>query len=216
MVFGLDIITINAQIFFKFLLVFIMSFVFGVERQKAHKPVGFGTYVFVALGSCAFTVVAVEMGLEKYAGFVTAVITSIGFLGAGALIKTGDKVFGFTSAATIWVFSVIGAMVGMKQYFIAIFLYIMMWIVTLYDKYTERHGTGIYQKKVIITTNKIIDTEEIEASLGTKKHKLLEQDINKKENKAAFTYMVDGTKEQIDEIPKRLMKKDWFESFKGE
>ena len=76
----------------RFLLTFGFSFAFGLERQKAHKPVGFGTYAFVSSGACALSIAAVTLNKENPFSLLAAIVTGIGFLGAGALIKTSDKI----------------------------------------------------------------------------------------------------------------------------
>ena len=86
-------------IIFRFVLAFVLALLFGFNRQKAHKPTGFVTYIFVAIGSCALSMAAILIS-ENPLPLLAAIVTGIGFLGAGALIKTSDKVFGFTSAAS--------------------------------------------------------------------------------------------------------------------
>ena len=87
------------EVLLKFFLVFASSFIYGLNRQKSHKQVGFGTFILISVGSCALAVIAVDMGIENSIGIIGAIVTGIGFLGAGALIKSSDKVFGFTTAA---------------------------------------------------------------------------------------------------------------------
>ena len=51
------------EIVLRLVLVFALSFVYGFQRQKSHKPVGFGTFILVAVGASALAVAAAEMGL---------------------------------------------------------------------------------------------------------------------------------------------------------
>ena len=85
-------------IFLRLSITFFLSLVFGLERQYSHKPIGFGTFTFVAAGSSSLAIVAVALGFEHSIPLLSAIVTGIGFLGAGALIKTSDKIFGLTSA----------------------------------------------------------------------------------------------------------------------
>ncbi len=206
------------EIIIKFALTFVLSFLFGIERQRSHKPIGFGTFVFVAVGSCALGIVSIDLVKDNPLPLLGATVTGIGFLGAGALIKTNDKIFGVTTAASIWIFAILGIIIGIGEYFVAVVVYLLIWAVILYDNYLERNGIGLYQKKIFIKTNKIIDEKEIKPLLliGTKKFKLLEIDVDKRNNKLTMAYLIEGTKEEINRIPKKLFEKDWFDSCRVE
>ncbi len=149
-----------------------------------------------------------------------AVVTGIGFLGAGALIKTNDKTFGFTTAASIWVFAIFGIIIGVGEYLIGLSIYILIWIVILFDKLFEKQGVGYYQKRLIINTNKIIDEIEIKNLLllliGPKKYRFISVDVDRKNDKVSITYLIEGTAEEIRRIPNALFEKEWFDSCKIE
>src|SRR3989338_4516536 len=104
-------------------LTFILTMIFGLERQRAHKPVGFGTFTFIALGSCALAITAVDLVPENPVGLMAAVVTGIGFLGAGALIRSGDKIFGFTTSSSMWLFAIIGILLGVGEYLLGTLVY---------------------------------------------------------------------------------------------
>lgn len=198
----------------KFGLTFAFSLVFGLERQRSHKPIGFGTFIFVSLGSCGLAIVAVLMNPENPLPLLGAIITGIGFLGAGALIKTTDKIFGFTSAASIWVFSIIGLVIGVGEYLIGLMIYSLLWAVILIDKLLEKKGIGSYQKKVVITSNKPIDREELTSTLKIKQYHIVSMDVNKKSDEFSITILVKGSKSNINEVPKQLYKSAWVQSFR--
>ena len=200
----------------RFVITFVLSFLFGIERQYSHKPIGFGTYTFVAVGSCSLAVVAISLGLEHSIPLLSAIVTGIGFLGAGALIKTSDKIFGLTSAASIWAFAIFGLTIGIGEYTIGLMLYILVWIVVISDRFLERYGIGSYQKKVTIQTNKIINIKEVIAAAGIAKYKLLDIDIDKAHKKMTFHLYVEGKKEDINKIPDKIINQEWFEDVKIE
>lgn len=200
----------------RFIITFILSFLFGIERQYAHKPIGFGTYTFVAIGSCSLAVIAVALGFEHSIPLLSAIVTGIGFLGAGALIKTNDKIFGLTSAASIWAFAIFGLTIGIGEYVIGLILYFLIWIVVISDRLLERYGIGSYQKKILIQTNKIINIKEVIAMTGIHKYKLLDIDIDKAHKKMTLHLRVEGKKEDINKIPDRIINQEWFENVKIE
>jgi putative Mg2+ transporter-C (MgtC) family protein len=86
----------------------------GNERERRAKPAGLRTMALVALGSCVFTLVGYAFTSNSGdSGRVAAqIVTGIGFLGAGVLIRGSGGVHGTTTAATIWVVAAIGMTIG--------------------------------------------------------------------------------------------------------
>ncbi|KPK46181.1 MAG: hypothetical protein AMK74_01050 [Nitrospira bacterium SM23_35] len=192
----------------RFLIIFFMSLLFGVERQLSHKPIGFGTYTFVSIGSCGLTITALLLKIENPLPLLAAIITGIGFLGAGALIRTADKIFGFTSAASIWIFAIIGLVVGTGHFFIGLFMYGMIWIVIFIDKFLERRRIGSYQKKLLITTIKYLSKSELIDLLDTRKIKIFNIHFDKRNKEYTVGILVEGTRKEINEIPQKLQQKE--------
>ena len=81
---------------------FVLSLVLGLVRQKLGKPVGFGTFIFVAMGACALALTAVNVDAKNPFPLLASIVTGIGFLGAGTIIQVKDRVEGLTTAAGIW------------------------------------------------------------------------------------------------------------------
>ncbi|MFH1134282.1 MAG: MgtC/SapB family protein [Nanoarchaeota archaeon] len=210
----MDLLTIALRFF----LTFALTTPFGILRQKAHKPIGFGTYIYVSVGSCALAITALSYSPDNPLPLLAAIVTGIGFLGAGALIKTSDKIFGFTSAASIWLFAIFGLVIGSGEYPVAAFIYAIVWLVTLYDQQLERKGIGSYQRKLELTTKLMVSNKEIDEILGlaNAKHKLVSVEVDKKAETERFAYVIEGKKEEINRIPKLLFKKDWFVSCRVE
>lgn len=202
-------------IFFRIILTFALSFAFGMERQKSHKPLGFGTYTFVAIGACGLAIIATNVQSQA---LMSAIITGIGFLGAGALIKTGERIMGAVSAASIWLFASLGLMVGVGEYFIAIIIYALVWAILLFDKHLEEKGIGSYQRKLVITTNKMIGEKELKNyfAVHTKKHKMISVSIDKKNNKITLTYIIEGSRNSINNMIKEFYKEPWLDECKVE
>ncbi|GAC1390534.1 MAG: MgtC/SapB family protein [Vulcanimicrobiaceae bacterium] len=81
----------------------------GVQRQAAQKPAGFRTHLLVALACCAFAEVGRLTGDDR----ITAnVLQGIGFLGAGAIFRSGLTAHGLTTAASIWTVAAVGVAIG--------------------------------------------------------------------------------------------------------
>ena len=91
----------------------------GIEREFEHKPAGLRTIILVCLGSTVFMLIGIELGGAELARITAGVITGIGFLGAGAIIRAQGEVYGMTTAATIWLASGLGLAIGAGYYFLA-------------------------------------------------------------------------------------------------
>lgn len=94
------------------LICFFLSFFIGIERQYRHRSVGLRTTILVAMGSYLF--VSFSVLLNGYNIDVTRIaaqiVTGIGFLGAGVILKDGVKIRGLTTAATLWCTAAIGVL----------------------------------------------------------------------------------------------------------
>jgi putative Mg2+ transporter-C (MgtC) family protein len=104
----------------------------GLEREASDQPAGFRTHMLVALGSCLFTVIS-AYGFDAFLAdqpgpqvrydptrIAAQIVTGIGFLGAGAILRYGTTVRGLTTAASLWVVAAIGMAVGAGAYLISL------------------------------------------------------------------------------------------------
>ena len=106
----------------RLLLAALLGAVLGVEREWRHKDAGLRTNILIALGAALFTMMSIELtGAQGDPSRVAAqIVTGIGFLGGGAIIRTHGSVQGLTTAAAIWVNAAIGVAVGGGQYHLAV------------------------------------------------------------------------------------------------
>ena len=97
--------------------------VLGFEREWRKKYAGLRTNILIAIGSALFTMMSIDLSISS-GGDATRVasqiVTGIGFLGAGAIMRTGIGVKGLTTAAMIWVNAAIGVAVGGGEYALAV------------------------------------------------------------------------------------------------
>jgi putative Mg2+ transporter-C (MgtC) family protein len=99
--------------------------VLGIEREARARPAGTRTHALVALGACLFTVVGAhafpgDNGAPDPTRVAAQVVSGIGFIGAGAILRTRASVRGLTTAATLWVAAAIGLAAGAGAYFAAV------------------------------------------------------------------------------------------------
>ncbi len=149
----------------RLLLGFSLAFAVGLERQLRRKPVGFGTFTFVATGACALAIMALDIEETNPLPLLGGVITGIGFLGAGSLIRSQDRVFGFTTASLIWAMAAMGLAVGAGIYHLGLAFYGVVWLVIIADRVLELHGFGSHAKVLHLTLSNPVDLGEIQRLL---------------------------------------------------
>jgi len=92
----------------------------GVERELRNKPAGISTNCFVIGGACLFTFLSQSVDPNSPARIAAQVVSGVGFLGAGMILKTtGDKVTNLTTAASVWFAAAIGMAIGLGGYVVA-------------------------------------------------------------------------------------------------
>ena len=94
----------------RILVCFFLSILIGLERQYRHKTVGLRTNVLVSLGAFMFVCMSFNVSTNDTTRIAAQVVSGIGFLGAGIILKDGDRVKGLNTAATIWCVAAIGVL----------------------------------------------------------------------------------------------------------
>ncbi len=114
------------------LLAFILGGIVGFERERVRRPAGLRTHMLVSAGSACFTVASVYgfdgLGAASDPSRLAAqIITGIGFLGAGAIFRTGSMVRGLTTASSIWITAAIGIVAGLGMFWLALLTTLLTW-----------------------------------------------------------------------------------------
>ncbi len=117
----------SLQIIFRLFLAAILGGMVGLERELHEKAAGFRTHILVCIGSCLMMLTSLHI-FDVYKGLTTVdpariaaqVVTGVGFLGAGTIIRYGATVRGLTTAASIWAIAGVGLAVGSGFYLAAI------------------------------------------------------------------------------------------------
>ncbi|MDI6606092.1 MAG: MgtC/SapB family protein [Candidatus Omnitrophota bacterium] len=134
----------DLQIASRLILSVVLSGLIGFERQFHRRHAGLRTHILVALGSCLIMLTSLYV-FDIYKGIApldptriaAGVITGIGFLGAGTIIKEEEGVRGLTTAASLWVVASIGLAIGIGFFQAAVFTTILTLIVLYFLRYLE-------------------------------------------------------------------------------
>jgi putative Mg2+ transporter-C (MgtC) family protein len=98
----------------------LLGAVLGFEREVKQKTAGLRTNILIAVGSALFTLMSLELAPSGDPTRIAAqIVTGIGFLGAGAIMRTNSGVQGLTTAATVWVNGAVGVAAGGGAYHLA-------------------------------------------------------------------------------------------------
>lgn len=135
----------DLQIFGRLLLSVVLSGLIGMERQLHRKGAGLRTHILVCLGSCLLMLTSLyvfdiykDIAQPDPARIAAGVITGIGFLGAGTIIREREGVRGLTTAASLWVVAGLGLASGVGFYSAAIFTTILALAALFFLRYLER------------------------------------------------------------------------------
>jgi putative Mg2+ transporter-C (MgtC) family protein len=119
-------ISFQFDILVRLLMAALLGAGLGLEREVHGHPAGMRTHMLVALGSAVFTVLSIygfpkmpDTAATDPSRISAQIVTGIGFLGAGAIIKYGTNIRGLTTAASLWVVASIGLAAGVGAYFLA-------------------------------------------------------------------------------------------------
>jgi putative Mg2+ transporter-C (MgtC) family protein len=145
------------EIVFKLVLACILGGMIGLERESLNRPAGLRTYTLVCVGSALAMIVSIDIYMQYYQtvnadpGRIAAqVVSGIGFLGAGTIMREGASVRGLTTAAGLWVVACIGLSVGAGLYIPALVTTVLILFVLIYFIKFEEYFTGMREYKGLV------------------------------------------------------------------
>lgn len=150
----------------------VVGIMVGIERELSNHPAGMKTHSLVCLGAAITSIISQEMGFDismssaavavgakvDISRIASGVVSGIGFIGAGAIIKSkdGSVVTGITTAATVWISGCMGLAIGMGYYRVTLISFVMVLISTFFlkqfeERFIKNRGT---RRLVIVLGNK--------------------------------------------------------------
>lgn len=176
----------------------LLGFSIGLEREMTNKYAGLRTNILVCLGACLFTIISIygfpevsvtgdELGTRDTARVAAQVVTGIGFIGGGTVLRHGATVFGLTTAATLWVSASIGMACGAGMYGLALVATVLSILVLV--------SVRLFEKNVLISSTK--NTRRLKMSISC---------LNENSN-AIYDYIIENSK-HLREISRKLNKQD--------
>ena len=127
---------INLDFAVRILAAVVLGFLLGLERELTNKYAGLRTHILVCLGSCIFTIISIygfptfadgdnvivnqATGIRDTGRVAAQIVTGIGFIGAGTVLRNGPIIIGLTTAATLWISAAIGMTCGVGMFDVAV------------------------------------------------------------------------------------------------
>ena len=158
-------VALQVDLSFRLLVAAGLGLAIGFEREIHGHPAGLRTHMLVALGSALFTVLSIDGFLDKAAGtalvdptrIAAQIVSGIGFLGAGAILKDGIVIRGLTTAASLWATAAVGMAAGAGEHVIGVVAAVVI-IVSLWpiNAIADRlHGTNQPESQLRLSMKRV-------------------------------------------------------------
>lgn len=135
------------QLIIDVFLSFLAGFVIGAERESRGKDAGISTHTMVIIGSMLFTYMSSLVDPASESRIAAQIVSGIGFLGAGLIVKDGANVKNLTTAASIWVAGAIGMAFGFNYHAIGIIVTLVVTIIPRIPHFNKKSPESLLEAK---------------------------------------------------------------------
>ncbi|HEB75857.1 MAG TPA: MgtC/SapB family protein [Nitrospirae bacterium] len=218
--------TDSTETILRLLLGALLGGIIGFERQSHGRPAGFRTHLIVSLASVLIMIVSdnfyrtstLDPSIIRIdpARIAAGAITGIGFLGAGVIIKSGLTIQGLTTAACLWIVSVIGLAVGSGLYVPALTAFLITFIALWVLRRVEVRVPRLTYKILTLTTEPAAKEQDVAGVLREAGANIANIEYEMDRVKDEFTYHVSLTfrkKEVVDAILERICRLPYVKRF---
>ena len=193
----------------KIFLALMLGGVLGMERQYHDKPAGYATNCLICLGAMLFTILSEYMGAAggDHGRISAQIETGVGFIGAGSILRDGNKISGLTTAAGVWLVAAIGMAIGYGQYVLAAVAAASILIIQLGVRKTLRLVEFVKHYETIYLTCEpkwdIVNT--ITHKIEKQKVSVLKSEVTKLDNVFHVSIVATFTGHEFQNITKELL-----------
>ena len=194
----------------------ILSGLIGWERERLDKPAGFRTHILVGLGSTIIMIVSFSMAdlypemMPDVGRIAAQVVSGIGFLGAGTIIREGFSVKGLTTAASLWITAAVGLAVGVGFYLMAGVATFLVFVTLNYFNRAEKRIMNRGKRKLFCRTDETYQVLDQISEVLTREGVTLKKvniETAKFTGERIATMMLDiSEKSQMENISSSLLK----------
>jgi putative Mg2+ transporter-C (MgtC) family protein len=183
--------------------------IIGVEREFQDKAAGFRTIILITIGSTLFTIFSMSMDPGFTQTRIAAnIVTGIGFLGAGAIIREGGRIAGMTTAATIWLSAALGMGIGAGELLYVSIATLVVVVVLLIFPYFEERIDRIRESRtyrVVVAINKAKKIAEVHQAFEQNSMHVLDQHETKSGDTVTGVWRVIGPVRGHDKVTRKLL-----------
>ncbi len=185
----------------RLLVSFIVGAIIGIEREAHRQPAGLRTHILICLGATLIMLLSIYIP-QQFSLFKTAdpgriaaqVVSGIGFLGAGAIIKFGANIRGLTTAATIWAVAAIGLCVGAGMFVVALIGSVLILFGLIVVEYFEKKlFKPKFLKRIELTIDGVeADLDQFKKILGRYRIRIstVDMHVDRKQQVAECSFLV--------------------------
>ncbi len=145
------------EIFLRLAAALLAGGAIGFERERDSQPAGLRTHMILALGAALVMILSINIAIEfqgqdaEPTRLAAQVVSGIGFLGAGAILRFGFNVKGLTTASTLWTTAMVGMAIGYGYYLVSLFAVVIMLVVlTLVERFEKKFVRVNIMRTVVI------------------------------------------------------------------
>ncbi len=182
----------------RLLVSFVAGMLIGIEREAHSQPAGLRTHILISIGSTLGMLLSIYIP-QTYPEFqngdpgriAAQVVTGIGFLGAGAILRFGLNVKGLTTAASIWAMAMMGLAIGAGLFRIsAVALMIILFSLSIMDILEKRFFQDKLFKRIeVVVRKKSAELGDIQKRIASVKIRVQEVDIRKNNGETTDRYI---------------------------
>jgi len=198
------------EIIIRILASLILGGAIGLERQYHDKPAGFATNTLICAGSAVFALLSIASAFN-YGGdparIAAQIVAGVGFLGAGSILREGNKISGLTTAAGIWIVAAVGMAAGYGEYLIAGIATVSVLILQLFLRQLMNsfNYVRLYDSLTIKCEPSTAIVEQINTVLKKHKAEVLKEDLFKEDGMFVIKLIVNMSKKSFSETFKELI-----------
>ncbi|NOH02591.1 MAG: MgtC/SapB family protein [Chloroflexi bacterium] len=182
----------------------------GAEREFQDKAAGFRTIILITLGSTLFTIFSLSMDPGFTQTRIAAnIVTGIGFLGAGAIVREGGRIAGLTTAATIWLAAALGMGIGAGSLYFVLAATGVTILVLIAFPFPEARIDRIRESRayeVTLATDDFKKVEKISGLFDELSLRVFEHHQAKNEKSIISTWKVIGSPQNHEKFIQAMMR----------
>ena len=202
----------DLDMYLRLLMAVALGSAIGIERALRDKPAGFRTNVLICVGACVFTIASTSVSGPNVdqSRIAAQIVSGVGFLGAGAIIRDAKGVVGLTTAATIWSVAALGMAAGLGEFKLAVagcagVLFVLVVMPLLSDAIEIRRDLMDYR---IVTPRSQKALDRVEARFEKHGLKIVAQQFFERDKSIVFSIKALGPRTGHDRFRREVLLMD--------